>query len=241
MKVSKNLKFYIRISYICFSIIIDILPFYINLKVIHILSWIITILSLIPYPVVNYKNNNLISQIFLWGFPFYILLTISYEGIFLTIFYNYLQLWIEVEKMKKIEKNNKFSLTDIFMYSFLIYSSFFSIGEIESLNCSFYRLIYYFSSSPILKYALLAYKIMFPILLVTASFFEICKKKNTSIFDSLILLIALLGFMSLKFFFNIRESGSFKEIGMSIAIYIISIAVPYFQIIFFIICYWLYS
>jgi len=241
VKVSKNLKFYIRISYICFSIIIDILPFYINLKVIHILSWIITILSLIPYPVVNYKNNNLISQIFLWGFPFYILLTISYEGIFLTIFYNYLQLWIEVEKMKKIEKNNKFSLTDIFMYSFLIYSSFFSIGEIESLNCSFYRLIYYYSSSPILKYALLAYKIMFPILLVTASFFEICKKKNTSIFDSLILLIALLGFMSLKFFFNIRESGSFKEIGMSIAIYIISIAVPYFQIIFFIICYWLYS
>ena len=241
MKVSKNLKFYIRISYICFSIIIDILPFYINLKVIHILSWVITILSLIPYPVVNYKNNNLISQIFLWGFPFYILLTISYEGIFLTIFYNYLQLWIEVEKMKKIEKNNKFSLTDIFMYSFLIYSSFFSIGEIESLNCSFYRLIYYYSSSPILKYALLAYKIMFPILLVTASFFEICKKKNTSIFDSLILLIALLGFMSLKFFFNIRESGSFKEIGMSIAIYIISIAVPYFQIIFFIICYWLYS
>ena len=241
MKVSKNLKFYIRIFYIGFSIIIDILPFYINLKVIHILSWIITILSLIPYPVVNYKNNNLISQIFLWGFPFYILLTISYEGIFLTIFYNYLQLWIEVEKMKKIEKNNKFSLTDIFMYSFLIYSSFFSIGEIESLNCSFYRLIYYYSSSPILKYALLAYKIMFPILLVTASFFEICKKKNTSIFDSLILLIALLGFMSLKFFFNIRESGSFKEIGMSIAIYIISIAVPYFQIIFFIICYWLYS
>ena len=241
MKVSKNLKFYIRIFYIGFSIIIDILPFYINLKVIHILSWIITILSLIPYPVVNYKNNNLISQIFLWGFPFYILLTISYEGIFLTIFYNYLQLWIEVEKMKKIEKNNKFSLTDIFMYSFLIYSSFFSIGEIESLNCSFYRLIYYYSSSPILKYALLAYKIMFPILLVTASFFEICKKKNTSIFSSLILLIALLGFMSLKFFFNIRESGSFKEIGMSIAIYIISIAVPYFQIIFFIICYWLYS
>ena len=241
MKVSKNIKFYLRIFYIGISIIISILPFNINLKVIHSLSWIITILSLIPYPVVNYKNNNLISQIFLWGFPLYILLTISYEGIFLIIFYNYLQLWIEIEKMKKIEKNNKFSLFDIFIYSFLIYSSFFSIGGCENINCSLYRLIYYYLSFPILKYALLSYKIMFPILLVTASFFEICKKKNISIFDSLILLIALMGFMSLKFFFEIRESGSFKEIGMSIAIYIISIAVPYTQILFFIICYWLYS
>jgi phosphatidylinositol glycan class N len=216
-----------------------ILPFSINLKVIHLFSWSITILSLIPYPVVNYKKNNLISQIFLWGFPLYILLTIAYEGIFLIIFYNYLQLWIEIEK--KIEKNNKFSLIDIFMYSFLIYSSFFSIGGIENMNCSFYRLIYYYLSSQILIYALLSFKIMFPVLLVTASFFEICKKKNTSIFDSLILLIALMGFMSLKFFFAIKESGSFKEIGMSIAIYIISIAIPYIQIIFFIICYWLYS
>ena len=241
MKISKNFKFYIRIFYICLAIIIDILPFNINLKVIHFLSWSITILSLIPYPVVNYKKNNLISQIFLWGFPLYILLTIAYEGIFLIIFYNYLHLSIEVEKMKKIEKNNKFSLIDIFMYSFLIYSSFFSIGGIENINCSFYRLIYYYLSSPILKYALLSFKIMFPVLLVTASFFEICKKKNTSIFDSLILLIALMGFMSLKFFFDIKESGSFKEIGMSIAIYIISIIVPYFQIMFFIICYWLYS
>lgn len=241
MKVSKNIKFYLRIFYIGISIIISILPFNINLKVIHILSWIITILSLIPYPVVNYKNNNLISQIFLSGFPLYILLTISYEGIFLIIFYNYLQLWIEIEKMKKIEKNNKFSLFDIFIYSFLIYSSFFSIGGCESINCSLYRLIYYYLSSPILKYALLSYKIMFPVLLVTSSFFEICKNKNISIFDSLILLIALMGFMSLKFFFEIRESGSFKEIGMSIAIYIISIAVPYTQILFFIICYWLYS
>jgi len=241
VKVSKNIKFYLRIFYIGISIIISILPFNINLKVIHILSWIITILSLIPYPVVNYKNNNLISQIFLSGFPLYILLTISYEGIFLIIFYNYLQLWIEIEKMKKIEKNNKFSLFDIFIYSFLIYSSFFSIGGCESINCSLYRLIYYYLSSPILKYALLSYKIMFPVLLVTSSFFEICKNKNISIFDSLILLIALMGFMSLKFFFEIRESGSFKEIGMSIAIYIISIAVPYTQILFFIICYWLYS
>ena len=241
MKVSKNIKFYLRIFYIGISIIISILPFNINLKVIHSLSWIITILSLIPYPVVNYKNNNLISQIFLSGFPLYILLTISYEGIFLIIFYNYLQLWIEIEKMKKIEKNNKFSLFDIFIYSFLIYSSFFSIGGCESINCSLYRLIYYYLSSPILKYALLSYKIMFPVLLVTSSFFEICKNKNISIFDSLILLIALMGFMSLKFFFEIRESGSFKEIGMSIAIYIISIAVPYTQILFFIICYWLYS
>ena len=241
MKISKNFKFYIRIFYICLAIIIDILPFNINLKVIHFLSWSITILSLIPYPVVNYKKNNLISQIFLWGFPLYILLTIAYEGIFLIIFYNYLHLWIEVEKMKKIEKNNKFSLIDIFMYSFLIYSSFFSIGGIENINCSFYRLIYYYLSSPILKYALLSFKIMFPVLLVTASFFEICKKKNTSIFDSLILLISLMGFMSLKFFFDIKENGSFKEIGMSIAIYIISITMPYFQIIFFIICYCLYS
>ena len=128
VKISKNFKFYIRIFYIGLSIIICILPFYINLKLIHILSWSITILSLIPYPVVNYKKNNLISQIFLWGFPLYILLTIAYEGIFLIIFYNYLQLWIEIEK--KIEKNNKFSLIDIFIYSFLIYSSFFSIGGI---------------------------------------------------------------------------------------------------------------
>ena len=248
----KNWRITLRIIYFIISIVIDVYSNIINEKkeknknekndnihlLTHIFSWTLSIISLFPYPLYgNYKENNIVFKIFLHIFPFYILLTRSYEGIFLIIFYNYLQIWIKLRWRKKNKKIKNFNLIDIFIYMFLVYFSFFGTGNVASISgftlSSVFRFITLYW--PMVITTLIMIKIILPLLFITSALFEICITYGYSGSDSLLVLTAFCEVMNIKFFFDIRDSGSWREIGMSIAFFIISNVVSSIQFLSYLI------
>ena len=238
----KNWRLYLRIIYFLLSIIIDIISNYLlNIKkinpiIINLLTWSLTLFSLCPYPLYKTKKQgNLVLKIFLYTIPFYMLFVIDYEGIFYIILYNYLQIWIKIKRDGKNNKKNKYNLIDIFIYMFLMYSCFFSICNVETImNFPLIfakRFISLDNRRLIAVFALI--KALFPSLLVISSYFEIFKINNYYKVDSLIIMIALCGIMNFKFFFDIQEDGSWRDIGMSIAFFVISAILSSVQFIYF--------
>ena len=181
---------------------------------------IITILSLIPFPLYKGSNkNNLLSKIFLYIFPFYIILTRCSEVLFLIIVYNYLQIRFKISRKNLIyKKEDKFNLIDIFIYIFIMFYSFFSFREIEDINS--FDLFEFF-------------EIIIPLLLVSITFYEICKLNKYFNSNSLFVLIGFMDIMNIRLFLNIKDDGSLREIGMSIALFIINNAISFIQIILF--------
>lgn len=253
--IKRDTNFIIRLIYFGLSIIVDILSFIkdINFMLIHLLTWGITILTLFPFPLYKTaKENNVLLKTFIYIFPFYMLFTRSYEGLFLVIFYNYLQLWIKMrwhekedekeENKQEISENNKiedkkdnFNLIDIFMYMSLDYASCFSTGNIASISGFTLSSVFRFITKhwPMTITALIMIKIFIPTILVTIAQFEICKKYNYSTSDSLFMIIAMCEIMNIKFFFDIKDSGSWLQIGMSIAFFIISNVIAFIQFFIF--------
>jgi len=83
------------------------------------------------------------------------------------------------------------------------------------------------------KTILIMTKALIPGLFVTTAFFEICEIYNYSSLDSLIVLVAMIQIMNLKFYYGIRDFGSWAEIGMSIAFFVISNLIGLMEIITF--------
>lgn len=218
----------------------------INHTFIQWITWILTILSLcpIPYYETGKENNNLLKY-FLYAFPSYMLITRSYEGIFFLIFYNYLQLWIKIETKKIEEKDqtNKFNLITLFILMFISYASFFSITDVDGIRQFQYPNASRFVPLPKknepsnLITALMMIKTLLPGIFVDISFFEICKLNNYSILDSLIMIIVLIEIMNIKLFYDLRERGSWVDIGMPMAFFIISNIFGYMKMITFSITY----
>ena len=250
--ILKDWRFILRIVYFSFAIIIDIISTFknINIVVIHSLSWGLLIISLFPFPLYKTpKENNVLLKLFLYIYPLYILFTRSYEGLFLLFFYNYLQLWVKMKWREKSEEKTEesseqngenvekysFNLIDIFMYMTLSYTSAFSTGNIASISGFTLSSVFRFVSKywPFLITGLIMIKILIPSIFVTVSLFEICKKYNYSSTDSLFMLIAMCEIMNIKFFFDIRDFGSWLEIGMSIAFFIISNVIAFLQFLYF--------
>ena len=249
--IKKDRRFRIRIIYFLLAIFVDILSSIkkINNIIIHIMTWTLSFISLSPYPLYNTaKNNNLLLKILLYILPFYTLLTRSYESIFLILFYDYLQLWIKLKWRLNSRENRKynFNLIDIFMYVFFLYTSAFSTGNVASISGFTLSSVFRFISKyyPILITILIMIKVLLPSIFVTLSLLEICKIYKYSTWDSLFILIAMCEIMNLKFFFDIRDFGSWREIGMSIAFFIISNVIAFLQFFTFLgakFIYWLDS
>ena len=239
--------------YFILAIIIDIISTIknINIIIIHSLSWGLLFISLFPFPLYRTpKENNILLKLLLYIYPLYILFTRSYEGLFLLFFYNYLQLWVKMKWREKSEEKTEensekdgenqnkkytFNLIDIFMYMTLSYTSAFSTGNVASISGFTISSVFRFVTKywPFLITGLIMIKILIPSLFVTVSLFEICKKYNYSSTDSLFMLIAMCEIMNIKFFFDIRDFGSWLEIGMSIAFFIISNVIAFLQFLYF--------
>ena len=199
---NKNWRFFLRLAYFILAIIIDIISSVfkdkINVMIVHTLTWILTVISLFPLPFMKIsKDNNILLKMLMYVFPFYMLLTRSHEGLFLILFYNYLQLWIkmkwrerkDVDKEQMIKRDN-FNLIDIFVYMSLTYASAFSTGNVASLSGFTLSSVFRFISTykPNLITALLMTKILIPSFFVTFALFEICKLYKYSNFDSLFMI-----------------------------------------------------
>ena len=248
MVLLKDWRLYIRLGYFILAIFVDILSTNnnINLIIIHSMTWAVAIISLFPFPLFKTSNqNNILLKLFLSIFPFYTLLTRSHEGLFLIIFYDYLQLWIKMKWREMPEETgendevkankNKFNLIDIFTYMSLTYSSAFSTGNVASLSGFTLSSVFRFISKywPMLITTLIMIKILIPSIFVTLAHFEICKQYKYSSSDSLFMLIAMCEVMNIKFFLDIRDFGSWLEIGMSIAFFVISNVIAFMQFLSF--------
>lgn len=241
----KNWRFILRFVYFISAIIIDILD---QNKILSLRSekfsisvWISLIVFIFPISLNDIeKENNTLFKLFIYIFPYYMLLTCSYEGIFLLFYYIYLQLWMKMELKNKVDKENlfNFNLINILIYIFMIYTSFYSTGNVLTIMD--------FDSSAINKFISKKFKIKFisqilimvktliPGLLVNAAFMEINIKENCSLIDSFLVLISNCEIMNLIFYLRIKDHGSWQDIGLGITHFIMSNIIPKIQI--FIIC-----
>ena len=193
----------------------------------------ISFIKFISLPLYNgSKEDNILLKAFLYICPFYILLTRSYESLFLIVFYNYLQLWTKLKFRDNPQKIYNFIFIDIFFYYSISYASFFSTGNVASISGFTLSSVFRFFSGnyPMPMTALILTKILLPTFFISSALFEICKKFNYSTNDTLFIMISLSEVINIKFFFNIRDWGSWKEIGMSIAYFIISNVITVFYV-----------
>ena len=205
---------------------------------IHKMAWGLTFLTLFPIPIFfTNKDDNILLKIFMHIFPFYILLTRSYEALFIIVFYNYLQLWIKLKFRDNPNKTYKFNYIDIFFYISISYASFFSTGNVASISGFTLSSVFRFFSinQPLPITALILTKILSPTLFMSSMLFEICNTYDYSTSDTLFMMISMCEVMNIKFFFDIRDNGSWFEIGMSIAYFIISNVISFMQFIIFVV------
>ena len=108
-------------------------------------------------------------------------------------------------------------------------------GNVASISGFTMSSVFRFISTylPILITALIMIKILLPSLFVTLALSEICKIYNYSIWDSLFMLVAFSQIMNIRFFFNIRDFGSWKDIGLSISYFIITNVITFVQFFMF--------
>eukprot|EP01132_Coremiostelium_polycephalum_P001942 gene1942-2377_t len=209
-------------------------------------SWTILFSSFIVLGV--YRGKNYYDH---WSFicltlavPF-VLLSVSYETLFFGFFILNLSLWMILES--QIDKKPPQSTSDLninitqhdirraIIYIFFCYIGFFGTGNIASISSFEISSTYRFTTifDPFLMGALLLVKIFIPLLLVAVSFSLLNNSLNISRPGSFLVVIALTDLMSISFFFLVKDTGSWLEIGTSISHYGISNAFIILQLLLF--------
>ncbi|KAK4603814.1 hypothetical protein RGQ29_012363 [Quercus rubra] len=193
-----------------------------------------------------FSANGLLSRltsIFLGFAPPFLLLSIGYEAVFYGALALVLMAWILFEntvlylsKVKKPSSSIKIvedhlildhdtrclQLSDVripLIFMVLFNVAFFGTGNFASIASfeisSVYRFITVFS--PFLMAALLVFKLFIPFLLVICAFSSITKLHQIPRLGCYFLVISFSDVMTIHFFFLVRNTGSWMEIGNSIS------------------------
>uniref|UniRef100_A0A0E0K1K9 GPI ethanolamine phosphate transferase 1 n=1 Tax=Oryza punctata TaxID=4537 RepID=A0A0E0K1K9_ORYPU len=183
-----------------------------------------------------------LTSIFLGFAPPFLLLSIGYEAVFYSAFAMVLMGWIFVESANLYcsEQNGSarrssvvegsifgydercLQLSDLripLLFTILFNVAFFGTGNFASIASfeisSVYRFITIFS--PFLMAALLIFKLFIPFMLVICTFSAITKVVRIPRLGCYFLVILLSDVMTIHFFFLVRNTGSWMEIGNSIS------------------------
>ncbi|KAJ5317398.1 Phosphatidylinositolglycan class N-domain-containing protein [Penicillium antarcticum] len=115
-------------------------------------------------------------------------------------------------------------------FLFLLHSAFFSTGNIASVSSfsldAVYRLVPIFD--PFSQAALLIFKILAPFALVSANLGFLTKRLKLQGGSLFTVVMGLGDYMTLRFFWAVRDEGSWLEIGESISMFIIASALCVF-------------
>jgi phosphatidylinositol glycan class N len=189
--------------------------------------------------------------IFLTFAPIFVILTISFEGIFYLAFSIALITWVRLEhniykftlspstpiSSSTTSTDNPTSLSSspfraltltdarIALYFLtLLQSAFFSTGNIASVSSfsldSVNRLIPIFD--PFSQGALLILKLMIPFALISANLGILNKRLGVAPSALFMLVMALSDFLTLHFFWVVKDEGSWLEIGSTISHFVIA-------------------
>jgi GPI ethanolamine phosphate transferase 1 len=197
-------------------------------------------------------NNHYLHRlmvIFLTFAPSFVLLTISYEGLFYLGFCIALFTWVRMEhaiyiytkpKTPSTTTNGKtngnttipssltsspfrnLTLSDVRVSLFfltLLQAAFFCTGNVASLSSfsldSVARLIPVFD--PFSQGALLIFKLMVPFALISANLGILNKRLGVAPSALFMVVMAISDFLTLHFFWVVRDEGSWLEIGSTIS------------------------
>lgn len=115
-------------------------------------------------------------------------------------------------------------------FLFLLHSAFFSTGNIASVSSfsldAVYRLLPIFD--PFSQAALLIFKILAPFALVSANLGFLTKRLKLQSGSLFTVVMGIGDYMTLRFFWVVRDEGSWLEIGESISMFIIASALCVF-------------
>lgn len=182
-----------------------------------------------------------LAVIFLTCAPTFVILTISYEGLFYVAFSITLLVWVRLEyavetfsksRSKDDEATNNVKdrqsayrllrLSDARVALFflvLLQSAFFSTGNVASVSSfsleSVNRLLPKFD--PFSQGALLILKLMIPFALISANLGVLNKRLGVAPSALFMLVMALSDILTLYFFWVVKDSGSWLEIGSTIS------------------------
>ncbi|XP_030553591.2 GPI ethanolamine phosphate transferase 1 isoform X1 [Rhodamnia argentea] len=215
-----------------------------ELHMLHqLLNWLIAGSSMI-LPL--FSENTLLSRltsIFLGFAPPFLLLSIGYEAVFYGALVLALMAWLlfentllYVSKTEKITVSNVSTVENVVLetddrylrlsdvripltFMVLFNVAFFGTGNFASIASfeisSVYRFITVFS--PFLMAALLIFKLFIPFMLVICTFSAIAKLIRVPRSGCYFLVILFSDVMTIHFFFLVRNTGSWMEIGNSIS------------------------
>jgi phosphatidylinositol glycan class N len=195
------------------------------------------------------SNNHYLNRlviIFLTFSPIFVILSISYEGLFYFAFSILLVTWVRLEhhvysftkaqipagessntseKVPASLSSSQFrslTLSDARISLFfltLLQAAFFSTGNVASVSSfsldSVYRLIPIFD--PFSQGALLVLKLMIPFALISANLGILNKRLGVAPSALFMLVMAISDFLTLHFFWVVRDEGSWLEIGSTIS------------------------
>ncbi|KAG1750445.1 Phosphatidylinositolglycan class N-domain-containing protein [Suillus paluster] len=202
------------------------------------LAWVILVVSSI-HPFISKAQHRTptsrIISLFLGFGVCFIILSISVEGLFYAAFTCNLLVWIEVEGA--IQSNRagaasqnqgyKFRTDDIriaLFFLFFVQVAFFGTGNVASISSFYlepvYRLVPIFN--PFLMAALLIFKIVAPYVILSAVFATLNAKLHLPPFSLFLVALTLTDGMTMSFFLNVTDTGSWLEIGQSISFFCIT-------------------
>jgi GPI ethanolamine phosphate transferase 1 len=228
------------------------------------LGWLCLIASLVLPFVHRYAPNNhylhRLIVIFLAFSPSFILLTISYEGLFYFFFCGTLLAWVRLENavceyasslatptptpaasvitsvsddtelipadLSPNPTHRTLTLPDLrisLFFLFLLQSAFFSTGNIASISSfsldAVYRLIPIFD--PFSQGALLMFKILVPFAIISANLGILNRRLGLKSSALFMVVMAISDVMTIRFFYMVRDEGSWLEIGTTISHFVI--------------------
>ena len=229
----------------------------------QVTGWVVLVSSLVlPFAHSFSPNNHYLHRllvIFLAFAPMFIILTISYEGLFYFALSCTLITWVRLEhriyrsfttrtsavsdikspastdRVTTPEKHEYRSLTladarIALFFLYLLQSAFFSTGNIASISSfsldAVSRLIPVFD--PFSQGALLMMKIVAPFALVSANLGLLTRRLKLKSGALFALVIAMGDWLTLRFFWSVRDEGSWLEIGESITVFVIASALCVF-------------
>ncbi|KII90223.1 hypothetical protein PLICRDRAFT_40419 [Plicaturopsis crispa FD-325 SS-3] len=203
-------------------------------------GWVtLTSAAILPFawPV---KHTNVLSKIlalFLAFVPCFVILSISVEGLFYLAYSVTLLLWIEVEAVtrgcahtvqsKPSAAGYQFRVDDVriaLFFLFFVQVAFFGTGNVASISSFYlqpvYRLVPIFS--PFLMASLLMFKIIVPYVVLSVCFAALNARLRLPPFSLFLVALTLTDGMTMTFFFNVTDTGSWLEIGQSISFFCIT-------------------
>jgi phosphatidylinositol glycan class N len=200
------------------------------------------------YPNSHYLHRLMI--IFLTFSPTFIILTISWEGLFYFVFCMTIVTWVRLEHaiyvhgagdLKKLNNPGvttvngetfyyrALTLSDVrvaLFFFFLLQSAFFSTGNVASISTfsldSVRRLVPVFD--PFAQGALLILQILIPFAIISANLGILNRRLEVPPSALFMVVMAISDIMTLNFFFMVRDEGSWLDIGMTISHFCIASA-----------------